>query len=209
MDRAAPLFEQVRQSDAPAEARMQASLGAIEVEILRGNFARANQLLDSLLSNGSLSASDSQAALELRSRAKLAASRARWVWGCYVLLASMLLLLLGVARQGATDWRGFWLQLRAPPIEVLYMVPLALLLSVMAFTGHQEIGPAVAIISGGGVLVSWLAANALRAPQKLRFGRALLCTSAATIAALSLCYLALYRGQLLDLLNTTIAFGPE
>lgn len=209
LEAAAPLFEQVRESDAPAPIRVQASLGAADVEILRGHFARATSLLNDLAAQSELSASEVQALEELRARTKLGAARQRLVSGSYLLLAAMLLLLLFIARRSAASWDAFWKELRRPPIEVVYMLPVALLFTGMAYTGHQEVGPAVAIISGGGVLVAWFAANAMRAARPLSRHRALLCGSAATVATVSLCYLALHRSQLLDLLNTTLAFGPE
>ena len=209
LESAAPLFQHVRTSDAPAPAVVQATLGAADVEILRGNFSRATELLDELAARPNLSPSSVQALEELRSRRALAASRARWVWASYLLLSAMLLLLLLLARRAAGSWRLFWSTLRVPPMEVVYMLPVALLFTAMAYTGHREVGPAVAIISGGGVLVTWLAANALRASKKINRGLAFFCATAATTATLSLCYLALHRAQLLDLLNTTLAFGPE
>ena len=127
----------------------------------------------------------------------------------YFLVVLMLSLLLALARSSATSGRAFWQQLRRPPVESIYLFPLGLLLVAMAYTGHEEIGPAVAIMCGGGLAVSWVAANALRTRSTLSRGYALLCTTAATIATLSLCYLALHCSQLLDLLNTTLAAGPE
>ncbi len=206
---AAPLFEQVRTSSAPAPALVQATLGAADVEILRGNFWRATQLLDALAAEASLTPSEILALEELRARRALGASRARWVIASYLLIAGMLLLLLAAARRSAESWSSFWRALRTPPLEVVYMVPVALLFTAMALAGHEELGPAVAIISGGGVLISWLAANALRSAKKLNRPRAFFCATAATTATLGLCYLALHRAQLLDLLNTTLAFGPE
>lgn len=208
LDRASFLFEEIRKSDAPAAARLHASLGAADVKILQARFGEANQLLEELKGT-ELSPANRQAVEELRSRAELAASRARWLIASYVLVAGMLLLLLLAARRSAKNWSEFAKRLRSPPIEAIYMLPLAVLLVAMAYTGHEEIGPAVAIICGGGLVVSWVSANALRAPAELSRRYALFCTSAATIAALSLCYLALHRGQLLDLLNTTLASGPE
>lgn len=206
---AATLFEQVRTGDAPAPALIQATLGAADVGILRGNFSRATELLDALASRADLQASDVQALRELRSRGALAASRARWLLASYLLLFAMIVLLLVVARRAAESWSSFWMQLRSPPLEVVYMVPVAVLFVAMAYTGHEEVGPAVAIISGGGVLVSWAAANAIRTEKKLNRARAFFCATAATLATLSLCYLALHRAHLLDLLNTTLVFGPE
>lgn len=206
---AGPLFEAVRASDAPSHALVQASLGAADVDILQGQWAAATRVLDTLATRPDLSASNQQALTELRSRLALSAKRARLVNLSYLVLASMLVLLLAIVRRIAGSWSGFADHLRAPPIEILYMLPFALLFTIMAFTGHREIGPAVAIISGGGLVVTWLTASALSGTQALRRGRALVCGSAATLATLSLCYLALHRGQLLDLLRTTLEFGPE
>jgi tetratricopeptide (TPR) repeat protein len=206
---AGSFFEEVRKSQAPDEAIVAATLGAADVEILRGHWTAAATLLDTLGARSDLSPGDEQAMDEFRVRLALGQKRARRISLSYVLLASMLLLLLARIWRDAGSLRAFGQALRSPPIEVLYLFPFALLFTIMAFTAHQEIGPAVAIISGGGVLITWLSALALRGGRPLTRWRALLCTSAATLATLSLCYLALHRGHLLDLLQTTIEFGPE
>ncbi len=206
---AAPLFAMIQLTEAPASAKIQARLGEADIEILRGHFSIATKGLDSLAEEPGLSPSDQQAIEELRERADLGQLRASRVTASYALFFAMLLLLLGIARKSCASWRSFGKGLKTPPIEVIYMAPFVLLLLIMAFTGHREIGPAVALVSGGGVLITWASVNALRSPSGLSPTRALLCTSAASIATLSLCYLALHRGQLLDLLHTTLAFGPE
>jgi tetratricopeptide (TPR) repeat protein len=206
---AGPLFEEVMKNPAPQPAHLQATLGAADVEILLGHWKGAEALLDALDAREGLTPSEVQAVQELRARMAQGRERARLLTLSQILLASMFLLLLVLTRVHAGSRKAFFEALRSPPVEILYLLPFALLFTFMAATGHQEVGPAVAIISGGGLIVTWVTALALRSAQPLTRARALLCGSAATLATISLCYLALHREQLLDLLQTTLEFGPE
>lgn len=206
---AGPLFAEVIDGQAPAAAQVQATLGATDVEILLGHWSRAETLLDTLDARPDLSPSDVQAAQELRARMTLGHQRAQLLTLSYLLLVGMLLLLLALTRRQAGSWSAFLAALRSPPVEIFYLFPFAALFTGMAAAGHQEVGPAVALISGGGLLVAWVTALALRSAKPLTRARALGCGGAATLATLSLCYLALHRSQLLDLLQTTLEFGPE
>ena len=82
----------------------------------------------------------------------------------------------------------------------------------VAFTAHRLIAPAVALISAGGVALTWLSGSALEQlratgrPRRLRAaGHMLACL--AGVAALA--YIALTRDNLLDALIETVRFGPE
>jgi len=99
-----------------------------------------------------------------------------------------------------------------PPIEVAYLAPVAAVLVGVAFTAHRLIAPAVAMISAGGVALTWLSGSALEQlratgrPRRLRAaGHVLACL--AGVAALA--YIALVRDNLLDALIETVRFGPE
>jgi hypothetical protein len=99
-----------------------------------------------------------------------------------------------------------------PPIEVVYLVPVAGVLIGVAFTAHRLIAPAVAVISAGGVALTWLSGSALEQlratgrPRGLRAaGHVLACL--AGVAALA--YIALVRDNLLDALIETVRLGPE
>jgi hypothetical protein len=99
-----------------------------------------------------------------------------------------------------------------PPIEVMFVAPIAAVLIGVAFTAHRLIGPAVATITLGGLALAWLSGAALEQlrargrPRRIRgLAHAALCL--AGIAGLT--YIALTRGSLVDLLIETVRFGPE
>jgi len=99
-----------------------------------------------------------------------------------------------------------------PPLEVLYLGPVAVVLVGVAITAHRTIAPAVAMISGGGIGLAWLSGAALELLHA--GGRARRLRTAAHVAAClagvaGLAYVALTRGGLLDQLIETVRFGPE
>lgn len=205
---ALPHYLAVLESNAPADGKRQASLGAAEIQILQGEYEQAAAQIANLRTF-SVDASDMHAIDELVELLQQSRSRSRLLWLSKLSLAAMAMALLFLLRRSCRSWRHTWEQLRRPPSEVLYMVPIAVLMTAMALTGHQEIGPAVATITIGGVLIAWLCGCALRAKQPLSLAHTLLCASAATLASASLVYLAVYRSSLLDLILTTVQFGPE
>lgn len=202
-------FDEVRDTEAPPKEMVQALLGAAEVEILLGEYTSAQHSLDRTQEQEGLTASDQQAIAELGDLLVDSRGRARLVTLCYFAIVCMLLVLVFMLYRGCRSVGELARQLRIPPIEVLYLLPFAVLLTVMAFTGHEEIGPAVSIICGGSLVVTWLSGAALRSLAPLNLLRTSICGGATLIATLSLCYLALHRGQLLDLIETTVRFGPE
>jgi len=104
-----------------------------------------------------------------------------------------------------------WAALR-PPIEVVFLAPVALVLVGVAFTAHRLIAPAVVTISAGGIALTWLSGATLERlcargrRRRLRsLGHVLACL--AGVAALA--YVALTHGGLIELLIETVRFGPE
>jgi hypothetical protein len=139
--------------------------------------------------------------------------RDRWyAIACVAIAAAFAALLGSLAEAALRGPRGNrWSALR-PPIEVAYLAPVVAVLIGAAFTAHRLIAPAVTIISLGGVALSWLSGAAL---ERLRAdGRRRGLRTAAHIlvcigAVAALAYVALVRGDLLDLLLETVRSGPE
>lgn len=205
-------YGEVERSNAPSKATMSALTGAAEVHILRADFKAAKHSLDTLSARPSLSRAKQQSLADLYKKLKAAQQRSRLVTGATLLLGAMLAALIALLRIASGSTRQLLRELCSPPIEVFYAAPFAILLTAMALTGHVEIGPAVAIITGGGIVVTWLSALGLRARQAragLNIPWVVASASAALIAGLALCYLALYRSRLIDLILTTVRFGPE
>ena len=99
-----------------------------------------------------------------------------------------------------------------PPGELVFGAPVAAVLIGVAITAHRLIAPAVAIISIGGLGLTWISGAALE--RLRRSGRSTRLRSLAHIAAClagvaGLGYVAVTRGDLLDQLIETVRFGPE
>ncbi len=109
---------------------------------------------------------------------------------------------------GAGSARAAARAVARPPIEVIYMAPVAAVLCLSSLTGYSQIAPAVAIIAGGGVVIAWLHGVAIRLHQRQR-----LLVAAHTLAAvagvIAVCYIAVHRTRLLDMIMATVRFGPD
>jgi len=139
--------------------------------------------------------------------------RDRWYAAAWIAIAGAFASLLGSLAEAVlrSPAGTRWAALR-PPIEVVFLAPVALVLVGVAFTAHRLIAPAVVTISAGGVALTWLSGatiERLRArgrPRRLRsLGHVLACL--AGVAALA--YVALTHGGLIELLIETVRFGPE
>ena len=206
---AASHYRHVIEGNAPADAQVQALLGTTEVAILRGQHEQAEQLLDTLEQRPGLSASDQHSVAELLDLLDSSRQRKTLLWASGIAFTAVQLLFIGLLRRQCGSWQHVLGALRKPTTEFYYMVPGAGLLIIMAMTGHQEIGPAVAIICTGGLMTTYVASAWLEQCKPLATSQALLAASASLLATASACYLALQRSQLLDLVATTVRFGPE
>ena len=150
---------------------------------------------------------------ELLAAAARGRRRARWYLAAQLAIAGAIAALLGsLAEAILRSPPGTRRRALRPPIEVAYLAPVAAVLIGVAFTAHRLIAPAVALISAGGVALTWLSGSALEQlratgrPHRLRAaGHMLACL--AGVAALA--YIALTRDNLLDALLETVRFGPE
>jgi hypothetical protein len=142
------------------------------------------------------------------------AARGRWrdrlqtaSWLAIVLALAVLLASLGEAMLRG----GFTRPPLRPPIEVLFLAPVAAVIVAASFTTHRAIAPAVLRISLGGLALAWLSGAALdllrarRRPVRLR---ALVHVGACAAGVIAIGYLALVHDGLLDMLAETVRFGP-
>lgn len=136
-------------------------------------------------------------------------ARARLYQAAFVVLALVLLGLALSLRIGAGSWRRAGRALARPPGEVLYMAPVAVVLVASALTGHEDIAPAVTLILVGGVAVTWLSGAGLAAAPPGARLRPLLHVLGSAAGVLAIAYIALHRTRLLDLIVSTVRFGPE
>jgi len=99
-----------------------------------------------------------------------------------------------------------------PPLELLFLAPVAAVLVGVALTTHELIAPAVLLVSAGGLVLAGLSGATLDllAARGQPLGRRALLHAALCAAAIAaLLYIALTRGDLLDMVIETVRFGPE
>jgi hypothetical protein len=103
-----------------------------------------------------------------------------------------------------------WPALR-PPIEVLFLAPVAAVIVAASFTAHRAIAPAVLRISLVGLALAWvsgIALDLLRTRARPVRMRAVLHVAACAVGVLSIGYIAMTQDNLLDMLAETVKFGP-
>lgn len=99
-----------------------------------------------------------------------------------------------------------------PPLELLFLAPVAAVLVGVALTAHRMIAPAVLLLCAGGLVLAGLSGAALdllRARGRPLRRRAVLHAVLCVAAVTALLYIALMRDDLLDLVIETVRSGPE
>jgi tetratricopeptide (TPR) repeat protein len=138
--------------------------------------------------------------------------RAQLAWAARAALALLVVAALALLRRDAGSWRGAGRALVRPPVEVGYLVPVAIALVLAGLAGNQIAARAVQWIVGSGVAIAWLSGASLRAARergRLGPGRVLGHVAAAIVAVAAVAYLALMRDRLLDMLVETWRHGHE
>lgn len=126
------------------------------------------------------------------------------------LLVIGLIAAIGLARRDAGSWRAAARALARPPTEIWVALPVAALLTAMAYRNDPLIGESVAMIAGGGLVVAWLSGATLAAARRAgRLGALrVVCQAAyAAAAVVAICYLVVMHGGLLDFLIETWRHG--
>jgi len=129
-----------------------------------------------------------------------------WIAAVLGLLALMTSL-LEAARRGGWQRPKLW-----PPVEVLFLAPVAAVMIGVALTTHQLIAPAVVMLSLGGLLFAWISGitlDLLRTRQRPVRRRALLHVVICFFAVCGLLYVSLVRDGLFEMVIETVRFGPE
>ncbi|MEO7095219.1 MAG: hypothetical protein ABI175_18305 [Polyangiales bacterium] len=99
-----------------------------------------------------------------------------------------------------------------PPIEVLFLAPVAVALTVVAFASRAVVTPAVAQICAVGIAATWLSGatlDTLRARGRRVRLRAVLHVLACAACAVAIGYIAIVHGGLVELLAETVQAGPS
>jgi tetratricopeptide (TPR) repeat protein len=111
----------------------------------------------------------------------------RWVMqGVLVVLALL----------AAWTLRGRYRRLVLPPLEVIYMLPIALVLVVVSATGNPLVARAIRWIVFAGIAIAWVSGA-------IETKRRWLSVALAVIAVLAATYVAVDRGPLVELLRET------
>ncbi|CAN5892881.1 hypothetical protein BH11MYX3_BH11MYX3_08980 [soil metagenome] len=137
--------------------------------------------------------------------------RARIRWGVGGVLLILVALALVIARRDLGGWRSAARRLLRPPVEVWFLAPLAVLLSLVALPGNPLIARAVRWIGAAGIAIAWLSGAVLDAARTrglLGAARALLHVVIVVIAVVAAAYLVVDGLGLLDLLGETWRGGP-
>jgi tetratricopeptide (TPR) repeat protein len=145
---------------------------------------------------------DRELAADLRDSAARAKARHELRIGLWIALA---VISLGVA------WslrRVSWKVIVRPSTEVVFMIPIAIVIALVAATGNPLVARAVRSILIVGVIVGWLfgAVFAASKPGRLRLAVQALCAIVAVIAA---SYLAIDHDRMIDLVVETWKSGPD
>jgi tetratricopeptide (TPR) repeat protein len=141
-------------------------------------------------------------------RLAMARQHRRWEWAAWGVLALFLLGTVTSARLVAGSAGRTLRGLARPPTEVLYVVPVAALLTAASLSEHVLLGHAVTFLAIGGVVVAWLNGAALALGPVSRT-RALVHVVLCVAAVLAIAVIAALREQLLDVLSETLAHGPD
>jgi tetratricopeptide (TPR) repeat protein len=180
------------------EARRAAS-GRAGAAIDARAWDRARELVDAL---PAATPEDGVVRGDLRAALARGQSRARCsiaAWLAALLAFGLLLASLGEAalRGGARK------PALAPPVEIWFLGPIAIVLAGVAFTAHQAIAPAVLQIALAGLALAWLSGatlDLLRSRGRAWKARAIAHVLICALGVLAVGYLAVTSGGLLDLL---------
>ena len=126
----------------------------------------------------------------------------------WIVLALVIAAALATLRRDAGSWRVAGRRLLRPPLEVGFLLPIAIVLALVAFTGNPLVARAVWAILAIGVAVAWLSGALLATGRPLRRTRLAAHVVGAALAVVSASYLAIDRDRMIDLVIETWKHGP-
>ncbi|HEU0031790.1 MAG TPA: hypothetical protein VFQ53_14230 [Kofleriaceae bacterium] len=194
---------------APDADRGVAGLALARTAIRYGELAEARATLDALAARPG---ADLPAIGDVRALLAKAERRAHARIAMWLVLAVIALAAGVVLRRDAGSWRAVARRLARPPGEVVFLLPVGLVLVAVAQTGNPLIATALVAIVVSGIAVSWLS-GALLDARRARAGRL---STRRTIAHAVLAivtvgcatYLAVDRDRMIDLVVETWKHGP-
>jgi hypothetical protein len=187
-----------------AEDRPHVVAELVRVLVVRGDFIEAHAKIDAL--------TEPPLQRELReiyARALVRYDLQKLAWTVLLLLGEIALL---AGRLASGSWRAFGRALARPPLEALFVVPIAGVLAAVAATGNPLVARAVLVIALAGALVTWISGAILervRTQRRVTWQRATLHAGLAVLAVVSATYIAVDHGRTIDQIIETWRSGPE
>ena len=184
-----------------------ASRGAAACAIDAREWDRAAALVDHLpaIDPVDRAVHDDLVAAIARGRRREHLYTAAWL-GVAVAFAAVVASFLEAIFRGGRRWPSL-----RPPLEIMFLAPIALVFILVAFTAHYAIAPAVMRISITGVGLAWLSGSTLdllRARRRPLRARAVAHIAITLVGVIATAYIAMTHDGLLDLLAETVRFGP-
>jgi hypothetical protein len=172
------------------------------------DWSLAERLARDLPAGDPLAAAARSEVLHMATRGRSRDRITTFAWAALALVFVALLASLGEAVR-----RGGWRWPRArPPVEVMFLAPIAAALLAIAFAAQRAIAPAIAWISAIGLGLAYLSGMTLDLLQlrgRAYRARSIIHVAACVVGVLAIAYIAITRDGLLDLLATTLRDGPE
>lgn len=130
-------------------------------------------------------------------------------WLALVVLVALSAGALVALRRAAGSWRAVPRRLIRPPIEALFLAPIAGVLVIVAYTGNPLVARAVRTIALAGVAASWISGAILDGHPGPSRRRLLVQAALAALAVAAATYLAVDSGHLMTFVVETWRGGPE
>ena len=189
-----------------ADVQFEARLGAANLVKERGDYDAARSLAEGIdpgAAPGRVQAK--REALKSIEAARGRAGLASYAKALLVLIPVLWIVLIGWRKRSL---RGALRALWPPPGEAIYLAPVLAVFIAAAFTGHVPIAWAVLTVAIAGIATTWLSGSVLRELPRSWPTAIGVAVTAALVVTCAL-FLALHRGGLIDLMISTLRFGPD
>jgi len=207
--RALPWYERAEAAATSDLERFRAGLARAGLWTVTGEHDRAERQLRALVPPDDLARLALADALEDLDTAR---AHARWGLVARVTLAACALVALLTLWRRAGSLRGAVRALWPPPLEVVYLVPVALVLGVVAESGNLLAARAAQLVLAGAVAITWLSGAGLELARRKGAIPArviVLHAGVAALATIALVYSAVMHEQLIEVLIETWRRGHD
>lgn len=165
-----------------------------------GDFAEAEAAIRTL--------HDHELAAELTTHLDSARTRHALRSVLWIVLALVAVAAVVMLRRSSSSWRSALRRLARPPTEVVFLIPIAIVIAVVAATGNPLVARAVRAILIVGLVVAWISGALLAGarPSRTRLVAHMIAVALAVVGA---SYLAIDRDRMIDLVVETWRNGPQ